>query len=88
VLIEVPADALEYDALVMVPGDTLLAGDYHLAVRMWDAGDIFDQQEPALSFSLEHGPSVLYASGTDRRGFVHVRCHWTVDTATPALSLP
>ena len=24
---------------------------------------IFDQQEPALSFSLEHGPSVLYANG-------------------------
>ena len=88
VAVEVPGDALEYEARVMVPGDTLLAGDYYLALCVWDAGEIFDLQEPALSFSLEHGPSVLYASGGDRKGFVHVRCRWTVDTATPALSLP
>ena len=70
-----------------MPGDTLLAGDYHLALCIWDAGEIFDLQEPALSFSLEHGPSVLYASGSDRKGFVHVRCSWAVETATPAGSL-
>jgi hypothetical protein len=84
VSIDVPSDPLEYEAIVMIPADTLLAGDYHLSLRVWDAGDLFDHQEPALSFSLEHGPSVLYASGTDRKGFVHVRCEWTVDRAMTA----
>ena len=84
VSVELPSEPREYEVRVMVPRDTLLAGDYHLSLRLWDAGDTFDLQEPALSFSLEHGPSVLYASGTDRKGFVHVRCAWTVDQAIPA----
>jgi len=84
VAIDVPGEAREYEARVMVPADVLLAGDYHLALCIWDAGEIFDLQEPALSFSLEHGPSVLYASG-DRKGFVHVRCGWTLEPA-PSLS--
>jgi hypothetical protein len=67
------------------PADTLLAGDYHLAVYVWDAGEMFDQQEPALSFSLEHGPSVLYANG-GRQGLVHVRCRWTLEPATSPAS--
>jgi len=77
--LELPGEAREYELRVMVPEDTLLAGDYHLAVCLWDAGEIFDLQEPALSFALEHGPSVLYASNDDRKGFVHVRCAWTLE---------
>jgi len=88
VAIELPGDALEYEALVIVPGDTLLAGDYHLALCLWDVGQIFDLQEPALTFSLEHGPSVLYARGSDRKGFVHVPCQWTVAPAMTMASLP
>ena len=84
VAIDVPSEACEYEVRVMVPGDILLAGDYHLALCIWDSGEIFDLQEPALSFSLEYGPSVLYASG-DRKGFVHVRCGWTLEPA-PSLS--
>lgn len=53
------------------------------ALCIWDSGEIFDLQEPALSFSLEYGSFVLYASG-DRKGLVHVRCGWTLE---PSLSL-
>ncbi|PYR17058.1 MAG: ABC transporter ATP-binding protein [Acidobacteria bacterium] len=88
VAIEVPADAREYEARVMVPGDTLLAGDYHLAVCLWDAGETLDLQEPALSFALEYGPSVLYASGDNRKGFVNVRCGWTLEPALSLVGLP
>ena len=83
----VPTAAGEYDVSVMVPADTLLAGDYHLAIYVWDAGEMFDQQEPALSFSLEHGPSVLYANG-GREGLVHVRCRWTLEPAESLTTLP
>jgi lipopolysaccharide transport system ATP-binding protein len=85
VALELPGEAREYGVCVMVPEDTLLAGDYHLAVCVWDAGEIFDLQEPALAFALEHGPSVLYASGDYRKGFVHVRCAWTLEPA-PSLT--
>ena len=85
VALELPGEAREYDVCVMVPEDTLLAGDYHLAVCVWDAGEIFDLQEPALAFALEHGPSVLYASGDYHKGFVHVRCAWTLEPA-PSLT--
>ena len=88
VALELPGEAREYDVRVMVPEDTLLAGDYHLAVCLWDAGEIFDLQEPALSFALEHGPSVLYASGDYRKGFVHVRCAWTLEPAPSQTNLP
>ena len=83
----VPAGAGEYDASIMVPADTLLAGDYHLALYLWDAHEMFDRREPALSFSLETGPSVLYESG-GRQGLVHVRCRWTLESATSPTTLP
>jgi lipopolysaccharide transport system ATP-binding protein len=83
----VPAGAGEYDASIMVPADTLLAGDYHLALYLWDAHEMFDRREPALSFSLETGPSVLYESG-GRQGLVHVRCRWTLEPATSLTNLP
>ena len=83
VALAVPREAGEYEARIMLPPDTLMAGDYHLAVCLWDVGQIFDLQEPALSFGLEHGPSVMYDSG-DRKGLVHVRCAWQLGAAEPA----
>jgi lipopolysaccharide transport system ATP-binding protein len=80
VAMDVPRDAGEYEACVMLPAETLMAGDYHLAVCLWDVSETFDLQEPALSFGVEHGPSVLYDAG-DRKGLVHVRCAWQVSAA-------
>jgi len=81
--IAVPRDAGEYEAHIMLPPETLMAGDYHLAVCLRDVGQSFDLQEPALSFSLEYGPSVMYESG-DRKGLVQVRCAWRLGAAEPA----
>ena len=78
VAVRVPDAVGEYDASVTIPGDVLLVGEYHVALCIWDHATIFDLQEPALSFSVEHGPSVLYLSTGDRKGFVHVPCAWTV----------
>ncbi len=83
VALAVPREAGEYEARIMLPADTLMAGDYHLAVCLWDVGQIFDLQEPALSFGLEYGPSVMYDSG-DRKGLVHVRCAWRLGAAEQA----
>jgi lipopolysaccharide transport system ATP-binding protein len=74
----VPDAAGEYEAAVTIPGDVLLVGDYHIALCIWDHAAIFDLQEPALSFTVEHGPSVLYAMSGERKGFVHVACAWDV----------
>ncbi len=87
VALAVPRAAGEYEARVLVPADTLLAGDYHLAVCLWDVGQIFDLHEPALSFSLERGPSVVYDAG-DRKGLVHVRCAWQLGAVEPVLATP
>ena len=38
----------------------LLVGEYHVAVCIWDHAEIFDLQEPAVSFAVEHGPSILH----------------------------
>ncbi len=75
---DVPAAPGEYEAAVTIPAHVLLVGDYHVAVCIWDHADIFDLQEPALSFAVEHGPSPLYANTAERKGFVHVPCTWAV----------
>jgi lipopolysaccharide transport system ATP-binding protein len=75
---EVPDSAGEYEASVTIPADVLLVGEYHVAVCIWDHAEIFDLQEPAISFAVEHGPSVLYANSDARKGFVHVPCTWKV----------
>ena len=74
----VPDAAGEYEAEVTIPGHVLLVGDYHVALCLWDHAAIFDLQEPALSFTVEHGPSVVYAMSGERKGFVHVPCAWAV----------
>ena len=75
---DVPQAAGEYEAAVTIPPDVLLVGEYHVATCLWDHAEIFDWQEPALSFAIEHGPSVLYAASADRKGFVHIPCTWAV----------
>jgi homopolymeric O-antigen transport system ATP-binding protein len=79
---QVPGDAGEYAADVVVPADVLLPGEYHLAICLWNQAEILDLQEPALSFAVEPGPS-LYAEGS-RKGFVHVPARWHVRAASGA----
>ena len=59
----VPYDGGEYEARITIPANVLLVGDYHVALCLWDVADMFDLQEPALSFAVEHEPSPLYAIG-------------------------
>jgi len=73
-----PSGPGEFDACVTIPPNTLLAGDFHLALCLWNSAAILDLQEPALSFSVEAGGSALYAENATRKGFVHVDCAWSV----------
>ncbi|MFQ5668100.1 MAG: ABC transporter ATP-binding protein, partial [Candidatus Binatia bacterium] len=82
--VAVPVAAGEYEARVSLPGNVLLAGDFHLAVCIWSHGEIFDLREPALSFSVLPGASLLYQEGQQRKGFVHVQCGWSIESSPPA----
>jgi len=73
-----PSDAGDFEACVTIPPDTLLAGDFHIAVCLWNPGAILDLQEPALSFSVDAGRSPLYVEDATRKGYVHVGCEWSV----------
>jgi lipopolysaccharide transport system ATP-binding protein len=75
-----PSTSRLFDARVTIPAHTLLVGDFHLAVCVWNQGTVFDLQEPALSFAVEAGPSPLYR-GFERKGVVHVDCPWSIDDA-------
>jgi lipopolysaccharide transport system ATP-binding protein len=79
-----PSGPGEFDARVTIPADTLLAGDFHLTLCIWNAGEILDLHEPALSFSVEPGPSPLYAQRRHRKGHVHVDCPWDVSQRAEA----
>jgi hypothetical protein len=81
---EVPSEAGRYRARVTVPDNVLLAGDYHLAVCIYNDGEILDLHEPALSFTIESGPSPLYVGQFRRKGFVHVPCRWDVERDSEA----
>jgi lipopolysaccharide transport system ATP-binding protein len=76
--LEVPSRAGEYEARVVIPGNVLLAGQFQLAVCLWNQRAILDLQEPALSFAVHPGASPLYMHGLDRKGFVHVPCRWEI----------
>jgi lipopolysaccharide transport system ATP-binding protein len=76
VALDVPSEPGRYRAIVTVPDNVLLAGDYHLAVCLYNDGEILDLHEPAISLCVEAGPSPLYASQFRRKGFVHVPCIW------------
>jgi lipopolysaccharide transport system ATP-binding protein len=80
-----PSGPGEFDARVTIPANTLLAGDFHLTVCLWNAGAILDLQEPALSFSVDAGASPLYGERGTRKGYVHVDCPWSV---TQRVELP
>jgi lipopolysaccharide transport system ATP-binding protein len=70
----------EYLARVTVPASTLLAGDFQLAVCLWNERDVLDLQEPALTFSMDPGASPLYEQLARRTGVVQVRCAWEIAT--------
>jgi hypothetical protein len=78
VAIEVPDAPGEYEAAITIPADVLLVGEYHVSVTIWDLAEMYEHQEPAVSFAVEHGPSVLYQHTGERKGFVHVPCTWHV----------
>ena len=84
-----PSGPGEFDACVTIPPNSLLAGEFHLALCLWNAAAILDLQEPALSFSVEPGGSALYAENATRKGYVHVDCPWSVAARveTPAAVL-
>ena len=85
-----PSGPGDFEARMTIPADTLLAGDFHLALCLWNPGTILDLQEPALSFSVDAGRSPLYVENATRKGYVHVDCAWSVtplvETAAGALS--
>ncbi len=78
-----PAGEGRYLARVTIPGDTFLAGDVHVAVCLWDPGGTLDLQEPALTFSIDAGPSLVYRESGTRKGVVQVPCPWTIAAAGP-----
>ncbi len=80
-----PSGPGEFDARVTIPAHTLLAGDFHVALCLWNAGALLDLQEPALSFSVDAGSSPLYHETGTRKGYVRVDCAWSV---TPFVELP
>ena len=84
-----PSGPGDFEARVTIPPDALLAGDFHLALCLWNPGAILDLQEPALSFSVDAGPSLLYIENPTRKGYVHVDCAWSVTSRaeTPAGAL-
>jgi hypothetical protein len=84
-----PSGPGDFEARVTIPAHTLLAGDFHIAICLWNAGTILDLQEPALSFSVDAGDSTLYAESATRKGYVNVDCPWsvTVDTELPSLAI-
>jgi hypothetical protein len=85
VSVDVPGEAGRYLARVTVPDNVLLAGDYHLAVCIYNDGEILDLHEPAVSFTVESGPSPLYVGQFRRKGFVHVPCRWHVGRDSEAV---
>jgi lipopolysaccharide transport system ATP-binding protein len=75
--VAVPSAPGTYEARLTIPANTLLAGDFHLALAMHTAVDWIEFLEPALSFSVDPGTSPLYTE--ERKGYVHVPCGWAID---------
>lgn len=82
--IVVPSSPGYYAARVTVPGDVLVAGDYHVAVWIYNDGEVLDWQEPAISITVEAGASRFYVDQRRRYGFVHVPCSWLVQETPDA----
>lgn len=75
--VHLPAGPGEFEARVTIPAGVLLAGEYHLSVRLWNYHDTLDAVDPAVSFSMETGPSPVYGR-SERTGLVYVPCRWAV----------
>jgi lipopolysaccharide transport system ATP-binding protein len=75
--VSVPSAPGRYEAAITIPANTLLAGDFHVAICLWNEHAILDLQEPALSFSVDAGASPLYGRH-ERKGIVHVDCGWRI----------
>lgn len=76
--VESPSAAGDYEALVRVPPDVLLAGRYTVALCLWGPGGIFDYPDSAFSFRVEPGVSPAYRVDGAREGLVQVLCGWDV----------
>jgi lipopolysaccharide transport system ATP-binding protein len=77
--VSVPSAVGTYEARLTIPANTLLAGDFHLALSMHTAVDWIELLEPALSFSVDPGSSPLYTE--ERKGYVHVPCGWEIEAS-------
>ncbi len=71
-----PGDAGGHVARITIPADALLSGDFLLATCLWNAAEVIELQEPALSFTVDQGPSAVYDSALERKGFVQQPCRW------------
>ncbi|HXG88139.1 MAG TPA: ABC transporter ATP-binding protein [Vicinamibacterales bacterium] len=80
-----PPGPTELEARVVLPPNSLLAGDYHVVTCLWNEATIVDLQEPAFAFATNAGTSVLYQRDADRKGVLHVDCHWQlIEAPLPA----
>ena len=75
---EVPTSPGWYQARVHVPANIFLAYSYTIALCLWNQSQVFDYPDPALSFSVERGPSLAYANDSGREGLIQLRCEWDV----------
>ena len=82
-----PSGPGDFEGRVTIPAHTLLAGNFHIAICLWNGGSILDLQEPALSFSVDAGDSTLYAERATRKGYVNVDCAWSVGAPAELPSL-
>ncbi len=78
--VNAPVAPGRYRAQVVVPGNLLVAGDYHLTVCLYNDGEVLDLHDPAVSFRMEAGPSPLYMDRFRRHGLVQAHCTWDVAT--------
>lgn len=76
--VEPPSAAGHYRAVVRIPRDLLLAGEYGVALALWSAHEVFEHIDPAFGFHVEPGPSLAYAKDDGRAGLVQVACRWTL----------
>lgn len=67
-----------YRALVSIPGNVLLAGNYSVTFCLWADAAIFDRHDPGFGFRVEAAPSSIYAQDDARGGIFQVRCEWLV----------
>lgn len=76
--LRIPTKSGEYEADVLIPANSLLADSFHLTFCLWNESEVFDLQEPAFSFSVDPGGSLLYQEFSQRKGSVHIDCDWVV----------